>query len=204
MKFKAIGFDWGGVINGQPGFVFTRKFCELVGITESEYKAVYFRHNRSFNAGKPISEEELWRRVLTDLNKVDMLESVLHFSKEYRSKKSINKPVLDLIDLLRKNGYKTGLLSNNTVEAANMMRDSGIDSHFDAFIVSAEVGMMKPDPEIFNLLCEKLEVEPAELVFIDDSKRSLSSSAECGFIPILFTDYETLVQDLSKLKIFII
>lgn len=201
MKFKAVGFDWGGVINGQPGFVFTQKFCELTGVSKADYKKVYFRHNRAFNAGKPTSEKELWRRVLTDLGKVDLLDSVLHFSQEYRSKKSINQDVLNLVDRLRQAGYKTGLLSNNTIAAANMMRESGIDKHFDAFIVSAEVGMMKPDPNIYALLCQQLSVQQSELVFIDDSRRSLSTAKECGFTPVLFTDYETLIGDFKRLTV---
>lgn len=200
MKFKAVGFDWGGVINGQPGFVFTQKFCEFVDVSEAQYKEIYFRHNRAFNAGRPISERELWLRVLTDLGKADLLDDVLAFSKEYRSKKSINRPVLDLVDTLRSSGYKTGLLSNNTLEAAEMMRSEGINTHFDAFIVSAEVGMMKPDPSIFALLCRQLSVQPGELIFIDDSKKSLSTAEECGFTPVLFTDYESLVKDLKKLS----
>lgn len=201
MRFRAVGFDWGGVINGEPGFVFTRKFCELVGVSEQEYKEVYFRHNRAFNAGNPISERELWHRVLSDLNKDSMLDEVLTFSQEYRSKKSINKPVLDLVDHLRINGYKTGLLSNNTLEAAKMMRSSGIDTHFDTLIVSAEVSMMKPDPQIYKLFCDKLNVTPQELLFIDDSKRSLSTAEECGFTPVLFTTYENLVKNLENLGI---
>lgn len=86
MKFKAVGFDWGGVINGQPGFVFTHKFCEFVDVSEAQYKEIYFRHNRAFNAGRPISERELWLRVLTDLGKAELLDDVLAFSKDYRSK----------------------------------------------------------------------------------------------------------------------
>ena len=201
MKYKAIGFDWGGVIEGQPGFVFNKKFCELVGVTEVEYSKVYFRHNRSYNAGKPLTEQELWDRVLTDLGKSDLLDSVEKFSADYRSQKSINKPVLELVDSLKTRGYKVGLLSNNSVETANLLRSAKIDRHFDAFIVSAEVGLMKPDPAIYDLLCDKLGINCTELVFIDDSSQSLSSAKECGYEPVLFTTYETLIKDLQKIKV---
>lgn len=201
MKYRAIGFDYGGVINGEPGFVFTKKFCELVGITEKEYKEVYFRHNRAFNAGKPISERELWQRVLRDLHKEGLLEAVLQFVSEYRTKRSINQPVLDLVDTLRKAGYKSALLSNNSVEAADKMRDQKIDSHFDVFIISAEVGLMKPDPAIYELLCQKLNVLPKELAFIDDSKTSLGSADQVGFTPILFTNYQDLLDQLKNLGV---
>lgn len=201
MKYKAIGFDYGGVINGKPGSYFNTAICQLLDITEEDYKRVYFSHNRKFNAGKPISERELWALVLADLGKPDELDSVMKFVAQMRLAKQMNTKVLELIDTLRAKGYKTGLLSNNNQQAADKMRADGLDKHFDTFIVSAEVGVMKPDPEIFNLFAERLDVALPELVFIDDSKRSLSASEECGFEPVLFESYEQLVKDLSRLNI---
>ncbi len=201
MKYKAVGFDYGGVINGEPGSVFTKKFCQFVGVSEENYKKAYFLHNRSFNAGKPITERELWSRVLNELGKSEKLEAVMVFVKDMRVNKSLNQPVLDLIDSIRINGYKTGLLSNNSVEAANMMRSTGLDSHFDVFMVSAEIGLMKPDPSIYNLFTKELGVKTSELIFIDDSQRSLSTAEECGYTPIHFTNYENLVSALEDLKV---
>lgn len=201
MKYKAVGFDCGGVINGEPGSVFTKKFCQYVGVSEENYKKAYFLHNRSFNAGKPITERELWSRVLNELNKSEQLENVMDFVKELRVNKSLNQPVLNLVDTIRSKGYKTGLLSNNSVEAANIMRSTGIDSHFDVFIVSAEIGLMKPDPLIYTLFVKELDIQMTELIFIDDSQRSLSSAEECGYTPIHFTDYDSLITDLKDLKV---
>lgn len=198
MKYKAIGFDYGGVINGKPGSYFNNAICQLLDITEENYKRVYFSHNRKFNAGKPISERELWALVLADLDRSDQLDNVMKFVADMRVAKQTNQEVLELIDTLRAKGYKTGLLSNNNQQAADKMRADGLDKHFDVFIVSAEVGVMKPDPEIFNLFAERLGVTLPELVFIDDSKRSLSAAEECGFEPVLFESYEQLVQSLNK------
>jgi hypothetical protein len=126
----------------------------------------------------------------------------MKFVADMRVAKQTNQEVLELIDRLRAKGYKTGLLSNNNQQAADKMRTDGLDKHFDVFIVSAEVGVMKPDPEIFNLFAERLGVKLPELVFIDDSKRSLSASEECGFAPVLFESYEQLVKELSKRGVF--
>lgn len=201
MRYKAIGFDYGGVINGKPGSYFDKAVCELLNVTEEDYKRVYFSHNRKFNAGKPISEQELWKLILNDLNKSDKLESVMRFVVDMRVAKQTNREVLELVDTLRTKGYKAGLLSNNSQQAADKMRADGLDKHFDAFIVSAEVGVMKPDPAIFNLFAERLEVELPELVFIDDSKRSLSASEECGFVPVLFESHERLLENLKSLTV---
>jgi epoxide hydrolase-like predicted phosphatase len=201
MQYKAIGFDYGGVINGKPGSFFTEKFCEFVGVSKEEYKKVYFAYNRKFNADEPITERELWTYVLTDLNKIEKLDGVMNLVNEFRLKKELNKNVLQLVDNLRSKSYRTGLLSNNNQEAAGRMRRDGLDKHFDVFIVSAEVGVMKPDPEIFQLFIEKLQVKPEELIFIDDAEKSLSSAKECGFKPLLFKSYQNLVNDLKTLQV---
>ena len=87
MTTKAIGFDWGGVLNGKPGKAFSE-----------------------------------------DANADDL-----------------NQDVLDLVYKLRGNGYRVGLLSNNSHEKADEMRQSGLDKHFDAFDISAETGLVKPE-----------------------------------------------------------
>lgn len=201
MKYKAIGFDYGGVINGTPGSLFNDKFIEFVGVSDDAYKKAYFAHNRKFNADQPISERELWTLVLTDLNKLEYLEEVMKFVEEMRAGRSINENVVDLVKQLRRKSYKTGLLSNNSMDGANAMRATGISRYFDTFIVSAEVGLMKPDVKIYELFADQLDIKLQELVFIDDSKRSLSASVECGFTPILFESYEKLVEDLHKLEV---
>jgi HAD superfamily hydrolase (TIGR01509 family) len=92
-----------------------------------------------------------------------------------------------------------GLLSNNTLEAAREMRKSGLDAYFDVFDISAETGHAKPLPEAFIEFARKLEVEPKELVFIDDSKNSLSSATEVGYLPILYVGYGKLIGRLTSL-----
>ena len=73
--------------------------------------------------------------------------------------------------------------------------------HFDTIIISAEVGMSKPDPQIFQLFAQQLGVETTELIFIDDSENSLISAKEVGYTPILYTGYEELEEQLQNLGI---
>lgn len=58
---------------------------------------------------------------------------------------------------------------------------------------------MKPDPKAYQALCAALQVTPAELIYIDDTPRSLESAAEVGYTPILFENYAGLVAKLKKL-----
>jgi putative hydrolase of the HAD superfamily len=109
--------------------------------------------------------------------------------------------VLALVDAKRTQSFRDGLLSNNPHEMAAKMRAEGIDKHFDVFHVSAETGYVKPEVEAFENFAKELGVAPQELVFIDDSAKSLSSAQQVGFIPIQYTGYDALVTRLAELGI---
>lgn len=199
MHYKAIGFDYGGVVKGRPGSFFTVKICKMLGITKEQYQDAYFRHNKKVNRGE-ITWTELWTQVLTELGHPDKVEAVMALSNSVFDQK-INNNVVSLVDRLRDKGYRVGLLSNNTTEAGQKMRELGIDKHFDVLHVSAETGLVKPEPDAFYHFAKALNVPIKELIFIDDAEKSLSTANQCGFIPILFESYDKLITQLDSLKV---
>ena len=199
MEYKAIGFDYGGVINGSPASQFNADVCNLIGVDDDSYKAAYYTHNGAFNRGE-VDARGLWTRILNDLERTDMLATVLNLIEE-RNKSTINLEILELVDTLRKKGYKVGLLSNNSFEAAEKMRAEHTFDHFDVAQVSAITSFVKPSLEAFAYFAEQLDVPLQSLIFIDDSPKSLSTAEDCGFTPILFESYDQLVGDLRKLEI---
>jgi len=198
-KYKAIGFDYAGVVYGEPSSVFDDGICKLLDISVNEFKISYHKFSELYNKHS-ISREELWKMVLGDLGKESMVDKVFEYFKNLPEPK-INKEVLLLVEKLKAMGYKVGLFSNNSKQAAEQMRKEGIDKYFDVFFVSAEIGYVKPSAEGFKMLAEKLEVKIPELVFIDDTQNSLSLSGEIGFQPILFRNYNSLVQELILLGV---
>jgi len=199
MTYKAIGFDWGGVINGKPGKYFSIGIAEILGTREQAFKDAYFSHNKAFNRGD-INLDELWNRVLGDLGKVDKTDEVMAFLRETH-KISVNHNVMNLVDTLKLNGYKVGLLSNNTTEGGNEIRALGLDKHFDVFHISADTGDVKPEPSSFTNFAAALGIEPTELIFIDDTPKSLETSVSVGFAPILYESYDQCINDLESLGI---
>jgi epoxide hydrolase-like predicted phosphatase len=202
--YKAIGFDWGGVLNGKPGKFFGEAVANEIGVTPEQYGVAYFHHNMKFNSGA-IDSQELWTLVVEELghpNEPGLVQRILEISTAANAD-NLNEDVLSLVDLLRRNGYKVGLITNNSADKAALMRKTGLDAHFDAFDVSVETGLVKPDPAAFNYLADELGVKVSELIFIDDTPQSLSTSKETGFTPILFDSYEQLVNDLATLGIHV-
>jgi putative hydrolase of the HAD superfamily len=198
-KFKAVGFDYAGVIYGKPSSIFDDGISKLLDISIKEFKISYHKFSELYNKHS-VSREELWKMVLKDLGKEGMTTEVFEYFKNLPEPK-INNEVLLLVEKLKSMGYKVGLFSNNSKQAAEEMRREGIDKHFDVFLVSAEAGCVKPSFEAFKMLAEKLGVRLSELVFIDDTANSLSLSGVIGFQPILFKDYNSLVKELILLGI---
>ncbi|MCI5108230.1 MAG: HAD-IA family hydrolase [Candidatus Pacebacteria bacterium] len=197
-KYKGIGFDYGGVIAGNPGSVFVEAVSQFLGVTKEDFNKTYFKYNQLFNNGK-IDIYNLYELIIADLGVSASVDEVIEFGKNFKSD-YINEDVVDLIKKLRVN-YKIGLLSNNTIENANAIKATGINRLFDAFIISEEIGFSKPSQEAFDIFFKALDTLPKETIFIDDSMQSLSKAEEIGYEPVLFESFEKLTNDLEKLGI---
>ncbi|HEV8677608.1 MAG TPA: HAD family phosphatase, partial [Candidatus Paceibacterota bacterium] len=107
-----------------------------------------------------------------------------------------------VIESLRAQGYKLGLLSDHGREWAAFCEEK-FDHHrlYDAVVYSFDVGFCKPDAAMFARALALLNAEPEEALFIDDNPRNVAGAEAFGIRGILFTDAPTLRKDLSSLGI---
>jgi putative hydrolase of the HAD superfamily len=70
---------------------------------------------------------------------------------------------------------------------------------FDEVIISGEVGMRKPDAEIYHHTLELLKVKPNESVFVDDLAHNIKGAAELGMIAVLHVDYDSTKMELEAI-----
>lgn len=199
MKYKAVGFDYGGVLAGPPGSGFGKEVCKLLKIDKQRYDELYFSRYRRLNLDQ-VTWLELWKEIFEELSQMEKWSLFLKIDNKYHHNRSLNFKVVKLAQILKKEGLKVGILSNNSAEMAHRMR-SDLGDVFETIHVSAETGFVKPDSEGFKYFAETLGVELQELIFIDDAENSLKTAKECGFKDVLFTGYEQLVKDLEALGI---
>ena len=96
--------------------------------------------------------------------------------------------------------YKIGLLSNIDVGTMEkLFPEPQRGELFDAFIISGEVGMIKPSVEIFELAASRLGVKPEECVMIDDLIKNVESANLAGMQGVLFTSQVQLAKDLDRI-----
>lgn len=199
IKYKAIGFDYGGVIAGIPSSEFNRRITNLLDVSLKTYMTVYFNNNHLLNHDT-LSVDKFWSKILNEMDRLDKLEDLLQFLKSLNQHK-INNDILNLAKHLKKLGYKIGILSNNTLEGMEKMKDAGLMKIFDVVAVSTKIGFSKPDPKAFKIFIKQLQIKPQELIFIDDSAKSLESSQEVGFYPIIYNGFTELQNELSKINV---
>ncbi len=105
-----------------------------------------------------------------------------------------------LIPELKMAGYRVIVLSNMSKEYIDFLRKKPVYSHFDEEIISCEVGLVKPEREIYELLLTRYGLRPDETIFIDDRQENVDAAAELGITPFLF-DRRNPEKSCEELKI---
>lgn len=96
----------------------------------------------------------------------------------------------------RRAGVRTGLITNSW--GLGIYERAPLDL-FDARVISGEVGMHKPQPEIYLLGCERLGVAPEQAVFVDDLRENVSGAEAVGMTAILHRDSQATIAGLEEL-----
>jgi putative hydrolase of the HAD superfamily len=112
--------------------------------------------------------------------------------------------MLEAIRRLRAAGLRVAALTNNWVAetpgaTASETMKARLTAHFDVFVESAVVGLRKPDPRIYALVCDKLGLPPARVAFLDDIGRNLKPARELGMATIKVDDPEQALRELGAL-----
>jgi epoxide hydrolase-like predicted phosphatase len=104
--------------------------------------------------------------------------------------------MIEAVQKARAGGIKTGLISNSW--GLGIYDRAPVDL-FDETVISGDVGLHKPQPEIYELACDRLGVEPRECVFVDDLRENVDGAEAIGMTAILHRDSAATVLRLEEL-----
>lgn len=104
------------------------------------------------------------------------------------------------IEELKGRGYKVYVLSNWSKPAyeANKNTHMSFLKKMDGEILSFREGVIKPDKKIYQLLCERYQINPREAVFLDDNAANITAAKEFGLYAIHFINYEQAKAELEE------
>lgn len=195
--FEAVLFDFGGVLT-TPVWDSFSAFCESEGLDPDAIKNL-FRTDpealallRGLERGD-VDEDDFERRFGERLgleNHERLIDSMFAGMRPL-------EPMVEAVRAVRRGGLRTGLVSNSW-SVGHYDRDL-LASIFDEAVISAEVRMHKPEPEIYLLAAERLAVEPAACVFVDDLRENCDGAEAVGMTPVRHREPGETIARLTEL-----
>jgi epoxide hydrolase-like predicted phosphatase len=198
MTIKAVIFDLGGVLVRTEFPEVRQQLEERLGFASGTLGAtVWGGEDWELAQIGSISYDEYWRRVGAALG-FSTPEEIAEFRREYFSGDRVDEELVTLIRQLRPR-YRIGLLSNAPDRLDTWLdQEWAIKDLFDAIVYSAKAGMAKPDPRMFSLILDQLDVSPSESIFIDDFPRNIDAALALGMQAIRFTNTAALRDELQR------
>ena len=142
-----------------------------------------------------ITEEEYWTKIIEKNGwEIDIKKLKEGIRDNFEEIQGVRK----IIERLKESGFKLGLLSNHAKEWIDYC-EKRFDYHklFHSVLYSFEVGILKPEKKIYELILEKLDSKPDECIFIDDKSRNISAAEQIGMKTICFKSAEQLKEELN-------
>ncbi len=195
---KALIFDFGGVIvrteDHSPRHAWDERLGLPVGSVE---RAVHHSDIWIQTQLGRITYQSYWEGVAEMLymrkDEIDELR------RDYFSGDRINYRLVTLIRELREQGYPVALLSNESIKLRDRLRELKLDDLFDHILISAEIGVMKPDPTAFRVALQTLGVAPQEAIFVDDALSNVRGAQQLGIHAIQCRECDDLRPAFKQL-----
>lgn len=195
-RYRGLLVDWGGVLTSDV-FDSFRAFCALEGLAADAIER-RFREDAecrdlviAFETGALREEEfELRLAPLLGVQASRLVDRLFAGSGP-------DGEMVDAVRRARAAGVRTGLVSNSW--GTRRYPRELLAELFDAVVISGEVGIRKPTPEIYALGARRIGVEPGSCVFVDDLPFNLPPAAELGMATLHHRDAEDTIAQLERL-----
>ncbi len=196
-SIEAIAFDFGGVMVPFQGLDSFEQGAASLGLEEEElHEIVWGSPDWQLALVGAITDREFWQRVGPRLGLPS--KEIDRFVKDLFRDAAVDPCMVDLVRRLR-GRYRTGLVSNASDLLPWLLRERyGLDGVFDVEVISALVGLTKPDARIYGVLLERLGARAERTVFVDDREDNVAAAAALGMQAIRFEGYETVIPALRR------
>ena len=163
---------------------FGEQIANDLGLSEEKYRSIWDGTEDDRTLGKRTFEETISEIMnANDIYSKELLNKVVSKRKECKEKifTTYGKEITDMLEALKENGLKIALISNCFDEEVGPIKNSRLFPYFDAVLLSYELGIMKPDLEIFRLALKKLKLDPGECIYVGDGgSHELEAATKCG------------------------
>jgi epoxide hydrolase-like predicted phosphatase len=198
MHIRAVLFDFGGVIVRTNDRTPRERLAARLGIAYDQLSSLVFDSESALQAtlGK-ITTQEHWEALRNELGLSQ--DDHANLPLDFWGGDVLDQELVDYIRALRPD-YKTSLISNAWDDLRQVLEYTWkISDVFDEIIISAEVGVAKPDPRIYQIALERLAVAPQQAVFVDDFPANIAGARAVGMHAIHFKNSLQARKELDRL-----
>ncbi len=197
MALRAVVFDYGMVLTGQPDQEAHAAMVRLTGLSADQFETLYWADRHAYDEGK-LTGITFWQNFVRDAKLALSQADIEELSRLDARMWTTQNPAMLAWQLeLKQRGILTAILSNmGDSVLANMQREFDWLPRFDVLVWSFQLRMAKPDPAIYLHALQKLGTRPDETLFIDDRQVNIDAARALGMTAILFSTVERLRQDL--------
>jgi epoxide hydrolase-like predicted phosphatase len=198
IPFKAILWDLGGVILRTEDWEPRHRLDEMLNLPTGEIYKLVFESDVSRKASiGEATNDDIWMWLGEQLELTS--EELAHVRDEFWSGDQIDKNLTRFIRT-HQTGTKMGLLSNGWPSTRRFLEERWhIADIFEDVIISAEVGLAKPDRRIYQLALDRLGVKAEQTIFIDDFGENIQGARAVGIHGIHFQEPQSVLDELKDL-----
>jgi epoxide hydrolase-like predicted phosphatase len=194
---KAVILDFDGVLIRAESHNAHHAWDERLGLPTGSVERAIHHSDLWIQAqlGR-ISYQAYWKGVAELL--YTSPDVIPELRRDFFSGDRLNYKLVDYIRELRKHDIQIALLCNATAHLKKRLEEFGVQDIFDHVLISAEIGVMKPDPTAFRVALQALGTAPQETIYVDDSYINVRAAQSVNLDTILFrpdTDLRSVLSD---------
>jgi len=194
-KKRAIIFDLGGVLLRTEDYGPRHRWDRRLGLSEGSVEAVVHGSEvwRQAQLGE-ISVEDYWKAVGEQLQLHPW--EIGDLQQDFYAGDRFDMSLIRLIRKLRKESIQIGLLSNNSMDVLDQLTVLKIRPIFDICVISAEIGVMKPNAKAYRAILDRFGLAPEMTFFVDDVLANVEGARACGMVSIQFFPKMNLEKEI--------
>jgi len=195
---QAVIFDLGGVLVRTVDLAPRQALASRWGLDAAQLEEIVYAGESGQRTQRgERSLEAHWAAVAACLGLP--IEEMPAFRDAFWGGDILDTALVDTLRALRRR-VRTGLLSNNFPDLRVLICETWqFGDAFDDMVISAEVGLVKPDPRIYRLAAQRLGVEPAAALFVDDSRRNIEGAQAVGMPTVHFSNPQQAIREVEAL-----
>jgi putative hydrolase of the HAD superfamily len=194
---RALIVDFGGVLTTNV-FDSFREFAEAEGLEPNVVKELFRSDPEALGLLRELEKGELTSEEFSERFAPYLGVGPERLVERLFAGMRPDEPMVAAVRAARAEGIRTGLISNSWGNGLSYDQEQ-LAALFDDIVISGEVSLHKPEPAIFLLSCERLGVEPADCVFVDDLRENCAGAEAVGMTAILHRGAERTLPRLEDL-----